>query len=995
VSALHRLLLVLVPPPARRIGPVSVAPLLLMLLLLASAWLTVGHLDLVAFTAPGWLWLLAVTPWVWWLQVSGRSGLRGARAILALVTRLSLVALLVILMAEPHSVRSCHDLSLVYALDVSDSVGDEAVDAALDYIVSTSTGRPQSDHVGLVVFGRDAGVELPPRLTFPFEGAVNTRIARDGTNLEQGLALAAAVLPEERPGRIVLISDGAATEGRINSALDELGRRRIAVDVLPIEYQLEREVWLSKLELPSQVKSGDTFEASVVLSSLQAGSGCLLLSENGRSIFNQEIDFPAGKSRFSLPLYMREPGFYEYVASVELPAGEDGWSDNNIAVGSLFVQGERRVMVAVDENGESRDWSHLVQVLRSSELQVDLLIGPDLPRDMLAFSPFDSVIMVNLPADSIDLVQMQALQRAVANLGTGLLMVGGKNSFAPGGYHRTPIEEALPVSMDVSQRKVLPKGALVIILHTCEFAEGNTWGKRITKQAIRVLGARDEVGVLVYGNSGEEWLFPLTPAAEYDRLMPLINNAWIGDMPAFSTTMRMGLEGLKASDAAVKHMIIISDGDPAPPPPELLEELKAAKVSVSTVAVFPHGGHDESVMHLIAGATGGRYYLPRDPDLLPSIFVKEAKTLQRNMIRNLVFTPTAELTSPVLKGIDQLPELRAYVLTTPKARSLTILEGPDVEGPDPVLATWRYGIGKTAAFTSDLSPGWAPAWMEWQRLRSFVLQLVIDISRAAHQSHLRIRCHASGGTGIIEVEDHHPQANFLEIQARVDGPRGQSEAVMLRQTGPGRYAGEVALWGKGRYQVTAVAVGEGRDEQALAGLAVPYSPEHLRFRSEPRVLAKIAEASGGRMLDGSETGEKLFEVAREPATRSRPVTDLLLLVICCLIPIDVGVRRIDLDLAVIGRWLGLGRQESTSQPTLGALLARKQALAGELAEKEQAQPEESQAASRAVARRRRRPEPQPQVDKTPDDSKAGLSTTERLLAMKRRRQLRSRGESDD
>jgi hypothetical protein len=285
--------------------------------------------------------------------------------------------------------------------------------------------------------------------------------------------------------------------------------------------------------------------------------------------------------------------------------------------------------------------------------------------------------------------------------------------------------------------------------------------------------------------------------------------------------------------------------------------------------------------------------------------------------------------------------------------------------------------------------------MEWQRLRSFVLQLVIDISRAAHQSHLRIRCHASGGTGIIEVEDHHPQANFLEIQARVDGPRGQSEAVMLRQTGPGRYAGEVALWGKGRYQVTAVAVGEGRDEQALAGLAVPYSPEHLRFRSEPRVLAKIAEASGGRMLDGSETGEKLFEVAREPATRSRPVTDLLLLVICCLIPIDVGVRRIDLDLAVIGRWLGLGRQESTSQPTLGALLARKQALAGELAEKEQAQPEESQAASRAVARRRRRPEPQPQVDKTPDDSKAGLSTTERLLAMKRRRQLRSRGESDD
>jgi uncharacterized membrane protein len=994
---LQRLLLMLVPLPARRISPVSLLPLLLALLVLTGCWVTVERLDLVVFAAPEWLWLLAVIPWVWWLQVTGRSGLRSTRATLAVLTRMTLIGLLVILMAEPRTVRSSNDLSLVYALDVSDSVGDQAVDAALDYIVATSSGRPQKDHVGLVVLGRDAGVELPPRLTFPFEGAINTRIARDGTNLEEGLALAAAVLPEERPGRIILISDGAATEGRVEGALDELGRRRIAVDVLPIEYQHDREVWLTKLELPSQVKSGDTFEASVVLSALQAGSGRLRLSENGRSIFDQEIDFPAGKSRFSLPLYMREPGFYEYIANVELPAGEDGWRDNNIAVGSLFVQGERRVLVAVDEHGDRRDWTRLVQVLRSSELQVDLLIGPDLPRDMLAYSPFDSVIMVNLPADSIDLVQMQALRSAVADLGTGLLMVGGKNSFAPGGYHRTPIEEALPVSMDVSQRKVLPKGALVIILHTCEFAEGNTWGKRITKQAIRVLGARDEVGVLVYGANGEEWLFPLTPVAEYERLVPLINNAWIGDMPAFSTTMRMGLEALRANDAAVKHMIIISDGDPAPPPPELLEELKAAKVSVSTVAVFPHGGHDESVMHLIAGATGGRYYLPHDPDLLPAIFVKEAKTLQRNMIRNLVFTPTAELRSPVLKGIDQLPELRAYVLTTPKARSLTILEGPDEEGPDPVLVTWRYGIGKTAAFTSDLSPGWAPAWMEWQRLRSFILQLVIDISRAAQQRHLRMRCHASGSTGMIEVEDHHPRASFLEIQARVDGPGGQSEAVMLRQTGPGRYSGEVALWGKGRYQVTAVAVGEDRDEQVLAGLAVPYSPEHLRFRSEPLVLARIAEASGGRLLDGSETGEELFGVDREPATRSRPVTDLLLLVICCLIPIDVAVRRIDLDLAVIKKWLGLSRKEQVSQPTLGALLARKQALADELAEKDQVEPEARRPKPPKAPPRRQPPESQPKAEKAPADELAGLSTTERLLAMKRRRQRRAqdRGESDD
>ena len=100
------------------------------------------------------------------------------------------------------------------------------------------------------------------------------------------------------------------------------------------------------------------------------------------------------------------------------------------------------------------------------------------------------------------------MRDAVFNLGVGFLMVGGKNSFGPGGYHRTAVEEALPVTMDITQKKVLPKGALVIVLHTCEFPEGNTWGKRVAKEAIRCLGAKDEVGVLVYGSQGEVVAFP-------------------------------------------------------------------------------------------------------------------------------------------------------------------------------------------------------------------------------------------------------------------------------------------------------------------------------------------------------------------------------------------------------------------------------------------------------------------------------------------------------
>ena len=184
------------------------------------------------------------------------------------------------------------------------------------------------------------------------------------------------------------------------------------------------------------------------------------------------------------------------------------------------------------------------------------------------------IVFANVPRDSIDVAQMQAVRDAVHQQGIGFLMIGGKNSYGPGGYNRTPIEETLPVDMDVKQRKVMPKGALAIILHTCEFPDGNTWAKRITKSAIKVLSDQDEVGVLAHmwgGAQGQRdtWVFPLTPAAEYEELSLKINAAEIGDMLTFGPAMQLGFNALKASDAAMKHMLIISDGDPTPPTPAL------------------------------------------------------------------------------------------------------------------------------------------------------------------------------------------------------------------------------------------------------------------------------------------------------------------------------------------------------------------------------------------------------------------------------------------
>jgi len=986
----------LFPPARRRVTFRALAPLLVFLALFAGGCVFVEWRGLLRFSYRPAFALAVVLPWVWWLHHAGGGGLSRGRAGVALVTRFIMIGAFILLLAEPRAVRRSDTLAVVYALDVSDSMGAKVRDQALGWIMQTVTAKPPKDEAGLVVFGNDAAVELPPRQSFPFE-AVNSRVARDGTDLGKALSLAAAMLPEEHQGRVVLLTDGNETEGSVLAQLDELKSRGIAVDVLPVGFAYDKEVWLERLDLPRVVKAGETYEATVLLNSLAAGKGTLRLSENGKSIFEKEVAFEAGKSRFTLPLYLREPGYYEYAASIEVAAGEDGWKENNLALGDIYLRGEGQVLVVSDARSDARDWEPLVAALKASERLVQVRMGYELPRDAPSLLPYDLIIFANAPADAFDAPQFQAVRDAVYNLGTGFVMLGGPHSFGPGGYHRTAIEEALPVEMDVKQKKVLPKGALAIILHTCEFAEGNTWAKRMAKEAMRVLGAQDEVGLIAYdwgnGKAGYNWIFPLTPAAEYERLAPLINKAEPGDMPDFQTPMQLAFTGLKGSDAALKHLIVISDGDPSPPTPALVQQYVDAKISVSMIAINPHGGQDISIMQAIAQQTGGRYYFPQDPSQLPAIFIKEAKTLKRSMLQNKVFTPEVEFPSPILKGIDALPALRGYVLTTAKPRSSTILRvPPNAEEPaqlDPLLATWRFGLGATAAWTSDLGAAWAQDWIGWEKYRAFVKQLAQELSRVERASDLRLSTFAAGGSGIITVEDFAKDEAFLEIVARVTAPRGETLEVPLRQNGPRRYQGQFPLSGKGRYQVVAVATGrpgkDGVPEQAMGGFAVPYSPEYLRFRSDPILLQQIAARTGGRILSATDTD--IFHPPRQSRESTRPVFDWFLIVLACLLPLDVAVRRVQLDWSVIRGWFGFGKKAEDSTETMGALLGRKRRVQATLE-----QPVKPRAASPILPKPKptstapAKPSPTPTAPPTTtDDPSAPLSTTERLLARKRKR----------
>ena len=277
-------------------------PVMVFLVAFAALCVCLELSNKVLFARPIAFVLVGFSVWVWWMHLAGYGGLTRLRGLLALMTRLVLLGAFVMLMAEPRAVRVRDVLSVVYALDISDSIdpsGEGSTDTALSFIARTVKDKPLKDEAGLIVFGGNAAVELPPRKSYPFE-AINSRIDRDATNLEHSLSLAAAMLPEENRGRIVLISDGTETEGNLSQILDQLKSRGIAVDVLSIQYNYEHEVWVERLELPQFVKIGENYEASIVLSSLQAGTGQIVLEENGTTIAQEEVAYQAGKNRYVL-----------------------------------------------------------------------------------------------------------------------------------------------------------------------------------------------------------------------------------------------------------------------------------------------------------------------------------------------------------------------------------------------------------------------------------------------------------------------------------------------------------------------------------------------------------------------------------------------------------------------------------------------------------------------------------------------------------------------
>ena len=908
----------------------------------------------IEFAAGIFLLFLLTLPLVFWLSRRGLSGLGKWRRWTAVVLRTLAVLCVVLALARTRLFHSNDSVTVFFVADRSYSILPEEWDrmrAEIDR-ASADLRVANGDHAGLILFGKEAGIEIlarPEALDLVERPAFETLIAPEATDIQSAIRLAVAAFPEDAGAkRIVLFTDGNENRGEVLEEVRNARALGVSVDVVALDTNRDSEVWVEKVVVDPEVKVGEPFDLQVVVHSSAESRARVRLYENGAIVDTGgvERDLLAGKNVFTVRGLRRDaPGFHDYEVSVEVLDSEaDRVSQNNRANAFVLIAGEPRVLVCLSNEGFAREQEFeqpLVDALREERIGVEVLPAEDLPYDAGEYLDYDAIILSNVAAHELTEARMKMIHGLVEGVGIGLVMIGGRNSFGAGGYQGTPIERLLPVDLEIKQKKTLPNGAIAFVVHSCELANGNWWARMVVQRAIQVLSPKDYCGVLFHDDfGGEKWLYPMLPCSQRQLMLNRLRNFQPGDMISFQQIFKMALQGLQATPASIKHLVILSDGDPTDPAAADVQAITsgAVPVTISTVCYGAHGNTIPPIMKKLAQKGKGKFYHLRDPKKLPEIILRETITVRKSLLSNEPFFPMHREYGPVLEGLhgQPMPQLGGYVLTSAKPLAdLLLVHPPTDEDPttDPLLATWTYGLGKSLAFTSNARAGWGDQWTGWENFQKFWSQAVRWVSRQRSELRGRISRQVRGERGKIIFDAIDETTGELDtdlrVRAVVVSPDHETIQVSGRQTRPGRYEFDVPAEEQGTYTVTLRYEENGESRDYTTGLSVPYSPEFRTRGSDTALLERLADASQGKFYENAAALGAADVFARD-LPKSYNVQDIwraLLTAAVILFFADVFIRRVLIDFAgmarAVRRWLPGRSAVPAAEAPLGELLQKK------------------------------------------------------------------------
>ena len=470
------------------------------------------------------------------------------------------------------------------------------------------------------------------------EGDESTKAAakqnRPGTNLDAAIRTAVAAMPPSRVARIVLLSDGNATDG--GDPWATAADANVPIWTVPLPVRSEPEVQLTRVEAPTQVRQGQPFYVEVVVSSNRDTTGHIDLYRGDIQIGDAEaepVKIKKGENRFRFRQSVL--GKRQETFAARLRGFEDTLLDNNESSTVVYAQGRPRILL-VDIDPDQTD--SLRWALDEQSIDVEVRPPEGIPTSLAELQGYECLVLSNVPATAMSMRQMDLIRVYVQDLGGGLIMLGGDQSFGLGGYYRTQIEEILPVRSNFEKEREKPSLAMMLVIDK----SGSMGGQKIelakdaARAAVELLGPRDSIGVIAFDGASYT-VSEIRAAADQGAIIDAISTIEASGGTNMYPAMVDAYDALQGATAKLKHVILMTDGVSSPGDFQgVASEMSGSRITLSTVALGQ--GASEDLLEELAQIGGGRYYFCDQPESVPQVFAKETVEASKSAINELPFT---------------------------------------------------------------------------------------------------------------------------------------------------------------------------------------------------------------------------------------------------------------------------------------------------------------------------------------------------------------------
>lgn len=801
-----------------------------------------------------------------------------------LIFRISLLLFLFLSLFEFQFRFGQGKITTIFLADVSDSVSAWTTKEE-DMLKTAIKELPKKEQAAVIAFGQNTKVEQFVTDKTVFQEFQTTPLTTS-TNLEQAVQSALALFPAEDAKRLVLITDGKENEGSLKNMIPILAANDISFQVMKLEEETEAENYISSVKVPDKVDLNDMFQVEVLVESNVKTSAVLHLYSGNELKGSTKVELETGTNRFLLKDKQTNVGLKSY--RVVLESEQDTKSINNEYL--AFTEATKGDYILVIE-GAPKEADEFVKVLKAANINYERINPASAPKTVLDMNTFQVIITVDVYSEDLPKKFLDNLESYVKDYAGGFIAIGGENSFALGKYRDTSLETVLPVYMDLQGEKEIPETAMALVIdHSGSMSNGNRYitmldlAKEAACSALDSLRKTDSLGVLSFDDT-YDWVVPIQKADNKESMEDAIYSIALGGGTSIYPAIEQAYEKLEESNAKVKHILLLTDGqDGFHEYEDLLKKINDANMTLSTVAVGQ--GADTATLQELAEQGKGRFYYTDINSDIPRIFSQEVFLSTNTYLINREFTPAIASNSDILNGIAQegLPPLLGYIGASSKELATTILVS---DTGDPILTTWQYGLGKTAAFNSDVTNEWTAYYANWENYPALWKNLIQWCTTDTSGGENNVTITQSANTAHVVYTAQNYDSDTI-VSAVYTDEEGKETELVLEATKPGVFEGDLELLETGVYSVNVRQQDNNQIINRNTAVALQYSPEY-RFYEKSDILEQAVSQLGGKFLTSL---TEVYDINMMKTQERRSITIFLLCFVIGLFFMEIVNRRL-------------------------------------------------------------------------------------------------------